>query len=726
MAPLGCVSLVRVVFYNVASFMSTQTLPRTISLDSRPAARRRRTFLFAVVLVWLAIYFSGIFQPALLDDADTVHAEAAKEILSRHDWVTLHINEGFRYLEKAPFIYWAAAVSFRIFGVHDWSARLPVALGVLALLLVVYRLGRRVYGEQGGFYSALVMATGFGPFVFSRFLIPDLAVGLWLALGFDFFLTSLEQEKPSAWTCWGLAATMALNVLTKGLIGLVFPLATIFLFLLLTGNLRRVLKLRLFSSFLVFLVIAAPWHLLAGFRNPAQGEARGFFWFYFVNEHFLRYLNKRFPNDYDTVPLWLFWGLMLLWLFPWTVFIVQALRQIPWRVREWYAGLSKQQHGTLLFALWAGVILLFFSFSSRQEYYVIPGVPGLALLLGGWLARETASPAGSKERRSGSVSALVLAVLGIVGCIVAVGLALESRTPPPNYDIAELLKKNPEAYRLSFGHFLDLTPAALGAFKLPLLITGIGLGVGTVLNWLLRRGSRTLAANVALAAMMIVFLREAQTGFVIFSPVLSSKVLADKIRNVWKPGDLIEQNGDYESGSSLTYYLSKQVRMLNGRDSNIWYGSIFPDAPNVFDNNRSFARLWQGKQRIFFWTEEETIFHNANSISEYSLDWYSQQQNRMEGERIIATDNKDLSPQQRQAEYQRIAAEGQAEQQEFESWKKQAYQHVARRGTASYGIPGYVKESSCLLAQWGGKYILSNFTSELTRCVQPAQPFQER
>src|SRR5215469_4657719 len=266
--------------YNVPGLMSTQTLAGTVSSvqASDSAAGRRKVFILLIVVVWAALYISSIFQPALLDDADTVHSEAAREMVTTHEWVTLKINQGFRYLEKAPLMYWAIAVSFKIFGVHDWSARLPIALGVLALLLVVYRLGRRVYGEEGGFYSALVVATGFGPFLFTRILIPDMAVALWLALGFDFFLTSLEQEKPSRWVCWGLAATMALNVLTKGLIGLIFPIGTIVIFLFLTGNLGHLLRLRLISSVVIFLLIAAPWHLLAGFRNPAQGQVKGFFW----------------------------------------------------------------------------------------------------------------------------------------------------------------------------------------------------------------------------------------------------------------------------------------------------------------------------------------------------------------------------------------------------------------------------------------------------------------
>ncbi len=588
--------------------MSTQSLPGIApQIQALDSAHRRRFFISLVVLAWLVIYAGSLSQPPLLDDADTVHAEAAREMVVTHDWVTLHINNGFRYLEKAPLMYWLVAASFKIFGVHEWSARLPIALGVLALLLVVYRLGRRIYGEEGGLYSALVLATGFGPFIYTRFLIPDMLVGLWLALGFDFFLTTLEQEKPSRWLCWGIAATMALNVLTKGLIGLVFPISTIFVFLVLTGNLRHLLRLRLISSFLVFLVIAAPWHLLAGFRNPAQGQARGFFWFYFINEHLLRYLKKRFPADYDTFPLGLFWGLMLVWLMPWTVFIVQALGEIPRKVSKWRAALTPRERGTLLFALWLFLVLLFFSFSSRQEYYVLPGLPGMALLLGGWLTRETVSSPLSPERRFGRISSVVLMIVGIAVCIVAVTLAVQSQAPPPNYDIAELLKKNPEAYKLSFGHFLDLTPQAMGAFKVPLLITGFAFAAGAILNWFLRRSNRTFPANLVLAVMMAVLLHEAHTGLVIFSPVLSSKVLADTIEKYWKPGDVIEDNGDYEAASSVNFYTHRQMRILNGRRNNIWYGSTFPDAPQIFDDDLSFEKLWRSSQRVFLWTEEDTI-----------------------------------------------------------------------------------------------------------------------
>src|SRR5438876_1051389 len=329
--------------------------------SASPPVTFRATSLIIIFFLWAAIYVAGMFTPALLDDADTVHAEAAREMVQRHDWVTLYVN-GIRYLEKAPLMYWGVATSYVLFGVHDWSTRLPLMLGILAWLLAAYALGRHAYGERSGFYSAIVLATALGPYLFTRFLIPDTLVGLWLILGFYFFLRSLEEYPPSRLSCCGLAVACALNVLTKGLIGLVFPVAVIGLYLILTGNLRHLLRMRLFSSTLIFFAVAAPWHILAALRNPDQGAVRGFLWFYFVNEHFLRYLNKRVPRDYDTVPLMIFWALLLLWLVPWIAFLPQALKRVPIRWRELRSGLKAQQNSDLLFLLWAIVILLFLVF----------------------------------------------------------------------------------------------------------------------------------------------------------------------------------------------------------------------------------------------------------------------------------------------------------------------------------------------------------------------------
>jgi 4-amino-4-deoxy-L-arabinose transferase-like glycosyltransferase len=566
----------------------------------------RRTILLSLstlIALWLAIYVASMFTPPLLDDADSIHAEAAREMLLRHDWVTLYTN-GLRYLEKAPLMYWGVAASFELFGFSDWSTRLPLMLGVLALVLATYGLGRYAFGERGGFYSALALVTSIGPYIFTRFLIPDVLVGLWLVVSYYFFLRSLEEKTPSRLTCWGFAAACALNVLTKGLIGLVFPIGTIGLYLLLTRNLRHLARLRVVSSTVVFFVLAAPWHVLAAIRNPAQGQARGFLWFYFVNEHIMRFLNKRVPPGYETVPLVLFWAFLLLWLIPWAVFLPQALRDVPLRL-GWALPSSIRARANLLFFLWAFVILLFFSFSTRQEYYTIPALPGVALLVGGWLEREQASDATSADRRAGRVSSLVLMVVAVLAA--AIGLALFSRThpPPAGVDLAELLKKNPQDYDFSLGHVLDFTPQALGLFRAPLLGASLSLLFGTILNWWMRRRNRPDLGNAALSLMMVGLLTCVHVSFVTFSPILSSHDLAIAIQKEFRLGDVIVIDGEYHQASTLNFYTHVPVHVLHEPSGNLWFGAKFPDAPRVFESPQSFAALWAGPARVFLWTDRE-------------------------------------------------------------------------------------------------------------------------
>ncbi|MGB8769049.1 MAG: glycosyltransferase family 39 protein [Candidatus Korobacteraceae bacterium] len=603
--------------------MSPPIVPRTVAdadsnhISGHDAWLRHRWIW--IVLLWAVVYIPGLFSPPLLDDADSIHAEAARELIVRHDWTTLYID-GVRYLEKAPLMYWGMAASYMVFGVRDWAARLPLALGVLALLLATYSLGRRTLGGRAGFWAAVVLAVSIGPYIFTRFIIPDVLVGLWLTLGFDFFLRTLDEEPPSIFSCWGLAATAALNVLTKGLIGLVFPAAIIGLYLILTGNLKHLLRMRLISSFAVLLVIAAPWHIAAALKNPPAGQSRGFLWFYFINEQFLRYLGKRVPPDYDTVPLVVFWGLMLLWLFPWSAFLFQSLAQVPHRWREWRGRMNRRQRALLLYAIWAAVILVFFSFSTRQEYYAIPGLPGLALLIGGWLQQEEESPTTSKSRRSGRIGSMVLLVLSVVVFATAMFLLLQSKTMPADSDLADLLKKNPDEYALALGHIFDLTPRALGLFRGPLATFAIALFVGTLLNLMYRRRNFVQAGNWVLTIMMVVVLFAVHQGLVTFSPILSSKKLADAIEQEYRPGDLLVVNGTYEDASTLNFYLRQPIHIVNSRDEgNMYYGALFPDAPSIFENDASLRALWKGPQRVFLWVEEDNVPSFIQESGSYHL-----------------------------------------------------------------------------------------------------------
>ena len=572
---------------------------------SIPSVSRRVLLqILAILLLWLCIYVPGLFEPSLFDDADSAHAEAGREMLTRHDWVTLHEN-GIRYLEKAPLPYWAMAISFRLFGVSQVSARLGQGLGVLMLAFALLLIGRKFLSDDAGLWAAVVSVTSFGPYLFTRITIPDLLIGVWIALALYFFFDGWRSQKPSLLSCWGLAAVVAVNVLTKGLIGLVFPCAIIFVFLFFVGDLRHLLKMRLISSTLVFLLVAAPWHILAQLRNPPAGQAKGFLWFYFVNEHFLRYIGKRYPMDYGTFPLVLFWGMILVWLLPWSAFLPQALRKVRLRLMNTADRRSSPEAALLLFFLWAIVILLFFSFSTRQEYYLAPALPGLCLLLGYWLALESQAQYGADIARSGRISATVFLVVGWIIATLTGVLAIISHPPAPGVGLADLLNKNPDAYALSLGHFLDLTGSAMSLFRGPLIGTSLAFLFGAGLNWLLRRRGSRVAANWALAAMMIVFIECAHVALGVFAPVLGSKPLADAILQNLQPSDQIVCDGEYSNASSVNFYTGRQMLIFNGRINGLWYGSLFPDAPPIFLDEAQLAKLWSGPDRVYFVTGDD-------------------------------------------------------------------------------------------------------------------------
>ncbi|NYF91917.1 glycosyltransferase family 39 protein [Tunturiibacter empetritectus] len=653
------------------------TSTSSLSLTTMSPLAKNRLILF---VLWLLFYATlTLFVPPLLDDADSVHAEVAREMLLRHDWVTLYAN-GIRYLEKAPILYWSMALSFKLFGVNTAAARLPIALTVLSLALLLEAFARRAFSPRAGLYAGLMLLSSFGIFIFTRILLPDADLCLWLTLALFFYWATEQthERQPdqrqtdqrqtqgapqnrvphlreakvgiheanrtptpstevdaSITLCWLFAASCALNVLTKGLIGIVFPLLIVLAHLILTRRslgaaLTRIRQLHPLSSTIVFLAIAAPWHILIALANPTQGHpgaltfahghwsvplptdgnVHGWLWFYFVNEQLLRYLNLRVPRDYDTVPLPLFWGLILLWIMPWSAFLFRSLAAVPWRKalrpRVSIRTLTQRENTYLLLGLWAIIPVLFFSLSTRQEYYVLPALPAMILLIAAWLDREATEAESfavpSPLVASGQRISVVLLVLGSLAALIAGFFLLHSAPPNPVIDLASLLKQNPGDYALSFGHFLDLNAQAMGAFHDPLLLTAIALFTGTLANWLLRRAYQPHAANLCLAAATFGFVLAAHVGLQIFFPVLSSRQLATAIEPELKPSDLIVIHGEYESASTLGFYLGRSdLHILDGRSSNLWYGSFFPDAPPIFEDALSLKVRWLEPRRIFLW-----------------------------------------------------------------------------------------------------------------------------
>lgn len=543
------------------------------------------------------IVFLGTISspPSLLDDVDSAYAQVARDMLQSGDWVTARLN-GVPYFDKPPGQVWAIALSFAVFGVHDWAARLPVALAAILLCWLVWRVGRWSLGELGGLYAGIGLATCCGLFLFTRVRIPDVYVACTTLFALWCFLRSQEGSLREARAHMRRAGgALGVGLLFKGLVAVVLPLGAIGLYMLAFGLWRSGeawRRLGLPGTLAITVLVAAPWHLLAVLRHPplfdlaldsGPGVYRGFFWRYFVNEHVLRYLGLRYPIDYDRVNLAWLWLGHVVWLFPWSGLLV-GLRGLGLGT----ADRQRRMHSLMLCA--CGFTLLFFSASTTQEYYTLPAYAPAVLLLA-----STASSSTALLKRCARGAATVC------GCASGAALAVlvASRGFPAEGDIASALTSNPEAYTLALGHFHDLTLAAFAYLRGPLALAAVALAIGAFGGWLLRKGW----AAAALACAALLFSHAAHWAMGAFDPHLSSRPLADAYLRS-PPGQLILDR-EYYAFSSLAYYTNQRVLLLNGRKNNIEYGSNAPGALDVFLADSDLPGIWAQQRPVYLAAYEE-------------------------------------------------------------------------------------------------------------------------
>ncbi len=613
----------------------------------------RRAWLL-LLIVYLAVHFAALFAPALEDDVDATHAQAAQHMALTGDYVTMYVN-GIRYLEKPPLPYWLISLDYRVFGFNVFSTHLPLTLGVLALAILVWHWSRRAFGDRAAFYAALSILTTIGIFLYTRFLIPEILLTFWLALALYCTITSLEDQTPRRiYIAW---IALALAMLTKGLIAPVFFFAAVLPWLLLTGDWRRWRELRPLSGILLFLLVAAPWHILAGLRNPDHGHpvgnipsaagVHGFFYFYFINEHVLRFLGHRFPHDYNKQAAWVFWAGHLAWLFPWSLYLPLVLTRL-WRTRgTWFAGL--RQHSALpalareefrkrtiwLLALFAGFILLFFSISTNQEYYTFPSWFALLMLTTAVVAsyEENTTIADPALRKRGTFSVHGESLIGVhvlLACIgIAIALALtaglwSSRHLPFIADVgAVLAHRGVGGYSLSMSHIFDLTGPAFAGLRLPAVLAALAFLVGPALALRCRQREDHLKATTTVALTAAVFLIAAHLALIRFGGMLGSRPFADTINRISgnaaidpslrRDAQLIIY-GDQANASSVIFYTRRQALLVHGRSSSMIWGSFYPDAPHIFIEDADLLRAWGNGPRHYLIVTGDDRDHVASLL----------------------------------------------------------------------------------------------------------------
>jgi 4-amino-4-deoxy-L-arabinose transferase-like glycosyltransferase len=607
-----------------------------------------------LVAIFAAVQFASLFTPPLLDDVDSSHAQVAQHMAESGNWVTPKIN-GIRYLEKAPLPYWLDAALYRVFGQNVFATHLPNALALLGCAWLAWLWAGRAWGPRAGLYAALGILTSIGPFLFTRFAIPDALLTFLLLLALYCLLSGFESSRPLRF--YGMWAALALAVLTKGLIAPIFFAAAVLPFLFVSGQWRRWRALKPFSGLLLFLAIAAPWHILTGLANPDQGHpignhptidnVHGFWYFYFINEHFLRFLGTRYPHDYNRMPAAAYWLGHLVWLFPWSLFL-PALVAVAWKTRHrWMQHLRRDAGQTVdfyldnaaredaagyvlqfkfrvrttwLLSLYAVFILIFFSLSTNQEYYTLPAWPPLLMLIAGVVAgiEENREPAGAPPLLSTAWltgAQAVFAGIGVLGA-AALGWGLwEARHLPYVADIGTLLAhRGVGDYTLSMSHVFDLTGPSFAALRMPAVLATAALLVGPAAGLLLRLKGKHLAATVSVALTAAIFLIAAHLAFARFEPMLSSRQLADTILKDGSPTDTFIVFGDQSDASSVIFYthnfLHRPVLLVeqrcspNGAGSSLLWGSCYPDAPNIFLSSNQLAKIWGAGERKWLFAQD--------------------------------------------------------------------------------------------------------------------------
>jgi len=513
-------------------------------------------------VVILAVLFAALFA-CLLGSAPLVnpdegrYAEVPREMIASGDWVTPRLD-GVPYFEKPPFMYWAVAACERLLGPSEWSVRLAPALLGIAGILVAYGAGRRLYGRDAGFWSAIVLGTSLLYIAFVHLLGLDMAVSVLMSAALFCFIVGVREPpgRGRRLLFWGLYASAALATLTKGLIGFLIPGAVMFLWLVLIGQWRRLRPFYLPSGILIFLAIAAPWHVLMAQRNPDWAH------FYFIHEHLERFSDKG-HGRYQ--PFWFFIPIVILGVFPWTGFLWGSFRDAlagGWARR-------KENAEAWFLVIWAAFILLFFSKSqSKLVPYILPVFPPLAVLVGRWLAATLTLPDAFERMKPG------LRVFGFICGLLAAGACVAVLKPGLIRDTASAVALRPYA-----------------------LVLAAILCVGGMRALVPRGGPGSARGAVTAMTVTLIFLIGVLLLAMPIIDVRSTKDVAVGARGFVKPGDRVyHYHGFFHD---FTYYTGSVVGLVKYTDE-LELQFLDPEERKArFIDDDEFRKEWAGPRRVF-------------------------------------------------------------------------------------------------------------------------------
>jgi 4-amino-4-deoxy-L-arabinose transferase-like glycosyltransferase len=538
--------------------------------EARFAARWNAVLLLLVLCALLQILPAGV--GSLYNETDGQYAGAAKHMLQGGSWL-IPENNGVPRLIKPPLLYWLMASSFQLFGINEFAARLPNALGITACALATFCLGAHFGGTRRGLMAGIVLLTCLGSSTLARIVMPEPVFCAFIAWAIYCGLRALEATRGRRWAL-GLWLCAALATFTKGIHGLLYPLVILALAAIFVPEWRRrIWSLVSFPGIAVFFAVNAPWYFFIESRYPG--------WFAnFISAEQAGHLagNSSPSTHYDNVPAWQFLLLHAAWFFPWSlVALVELIR------RRGMAGLRREK---VLLVAWTGVILLpLLVIGERQDYYAMAMWPAFALLVAGIL-----------DRGPGPLSIAAFAGLCVAGlCACAWSLGLST----PAGDTSTTVAERATAWKTvaGFGPEVWLGVARLGLGVLAAALVALAAG------WIAPR--RSFAALATAAGVLSL---GAVLGYALVAPYFSLAGAAAALRKL-PPTAPVAFDGGIDTASSLLFYTNQPLALLGQNPDEDFLTRKFSIGREKYLTPSDFSAMWASGRAMAFVTEKSSRSH---------------------------------------------------------------------------------------------------------------------
>jgi 4-amino-4-deoxy-L-arabinose transferase-like glycosyltransferase len=528
---------------NVKQDLIRKYMQRLISFFTNRKNQFLQDLAFLVITFGTA-FFQVLGKFPLMEPDEGRYSEIPREMLERGDFVTPMLNY-VKYFEKPPLHYWLNAISMSVFGENEFAGRFPGALCGLLTILVTYHFGRKLFGRREGLLASVVLGSATGFLIQGRINLTDMTLTFCMTAAIGFFLLASRPDETRKGLYYHLFYIFAaLAVLAKGLIGFVLPGGIIFLYLLFCRKWSLLKEMRLLTGLPLFLFVAAPWFVLVTQRNPE------FFQFFFIHEHFQRFLTK-VHGRYQ--PFWFFIPILLLTMLPWSFFIPQAM------VQGWNKRHENNGDVFVFLIIWAVFIFLFFSKSSSKLIpYILPVFAPLALLVGHYF---NGLLDGEKfPKRSAIVVSVVLVIVGSA-CLIYPHVT-------------------PKAYVTAIGGI------AIGA---AFIIQGIFAFI-----YSRRNESLPLFLSFSAGGLLLSLLAPHAVFPTMSAKKASSRELCLLVRDNAGPDTVVVSSG-YEQG--LPFYAGRRV-VVAGGIGELEFGSKIGDQSAWFMTQESLPELWESGRHV--------------------------------------------------------------------------------------------------------------------------------